>query len=345
MNIVVLAGGTSTEREVSLSSGGMIRDALRRAGHRAVLVDVFFGLEALPEPLDAAFDGQGEETAGIRADAPDIEAVRAQRPHSEMGDIGPHVLELCRAADVVFMGLHGENGENGRLQALFDVVGIRYTGCGYLASALAMNKWIAKQLFAQNGIPSPRAVTLRPGEDFGKAGEVGLPCVVKPCSGGSSIGVAIARDAAQRDAALREAFRLEDEVLVEAYVQGREFSVGILGGEVLPPIEIVPKEGFYDYSHKYQAGWTEEICPAPLPREQTEAMQRYALAVYRLLGMEVYARVDFLMDGAGNLFCLEANTLPGMTPVSLLPQEARAVGISFEVLCQRIIELSLGKRG
>ncbi len=331
------------ERDVSLSSGVKISQALRRAGHKTVLVDLFFGLEALPDPVDSAFSDVLEDAAvSVPETAPDIEAIRAKRGDALLGEVGPNVIEICKAADMVYMGLHGESGENGKLQALFDVAGVRYTGSGYLGSALAMHKWISKDILLGAGSLTPAWQMVRPGEAL--TNTVGFPCVVKPCSGGSSIGVSIARNEAEYDAALREAFRYEDEIMVEQYIQGREFSVGVLDGEALPIIEIIPKEGFYDYANKYQAGRTLEICPAELDEDTTRAMQREAERIFRLLRLSVYARMDFMLDAqTGKFYCLEGNTLPGMTPTSLLPQMASAAGISYEELCDRVISLSLEK--
>lgn len=170
-----------------------------------------------------------------------------------------------------------------------------------------------------------------------------LPCVVKPCCGGSSIGVSIVRTEEEYQQALEEAFRWEEKILIEDYIQGREFSVGVMDFEALPVIEIAPLEGFYDYKNKYAAGSAVETCPAELPESITKSMQRYAQEVAKALGLNTYARMDFLMDAQENLYCLEANTLPGMTPVSLLPQEALAAGMNFEQLCEKIIEISMQK--
>jgi D-alanine-D-alanine ligase len=343
MNIVVLAGGISMERDVSLSSGVKISQALRRGGHRTILVDLFFGLEALPDPVESAFsDALEDVSVSVPETAPDIDAIRRQRGESLLGEVGPNVIEICKAADMVYMGLHGESGENGKLQALFDVAGVRYTGSGQLGSALAMHKWISKEILVGAGVLTPAWQMVRPGEV--SVCQVGFPCVVKPCSGGSSIGVSIAQDAAEYDAALKEAFRYEDEVMVEQYIKGREFSVGVLDGKALPIIEIIPKEGFYDYANKYQAGRTLEICPAELDEETACAMQREAEKIFQLLRLSVYARMDFMLDEkTGKFYCLEGNTLPGMTPTSLIPQMAAAAGISYEALCDRVISLSLKK--
>lgn len=341
MNIVVLAGGLSPERDVSLSSGAKIAAALQARGHRVCLLDLFLGMEAVPEnPLDAFSAEAVPGSYAVSKAAPDLAAVRAARGHGLSDSIGGGVLELCRAADITFLALHGGDGENGKLQALFDLLGIRYTGSPSLGCALSMHKWVSKQLLLGAGVPVPRGALLRRGE--AESG-IPLPCVVKPCCGGSSIGIAIARTPAEYEAALSDAFRYEDEVLVEEYIGGRELSAGVLGGEALPLIEIIPRGGFYDYAHKYQAGWTEEIAPARLDAETTAHIQSLAVTACRMLHLSVYARVDFLLAPDGGLYCLEANTLPGMTPTSLLPQEAAAAGIDYPSLCDRIVRLSEGK--
>ena len=208
-----------------------------------------------------------------------------------------------------------------------------------------MNKGMAKQLFLENGIPTPRGTSLKRGEDAAKIETCGIhfPCVVKPCSGGSSIGVSIVHDKAEYEQALKEAFRWENELVIEEYVKGREFSVGVIDFQALPIIEIAPVEGFYDYKKKYKAGSTVETCPAELSEQITKEMQGYAEKVAEVLGLNTYSRTDFLLDAEDHIFCLEANTLPGMTPTSLLPQEAKVTGVDFNQLCEKLIESSMRK--
>ena len=346
MKIVVLAGGLSTERDVSFKTGEMVTKALRENGHQVILLDVFMGYKE--EDLTGIFDraeAVSVKVAAIPETAPDLEKVKAQRKDQSDNFFGPNVIELCRMADIVFMALHGENGENGKIQAAFDLFGIRYTGTGYLGSALAMNKGMAKQLFLENGIPTPRGTSLKRGEDAAKIETCGIhfPCVVKPCSGGSSIGVSIVHDKAEYEQALKEAFRWENELVIEEYVKGREFSVGVIDFQALPIIEIAPVEGFYDYKNKYKAGSTVETCPAELSEQITKEMQGYAEKVAEVLGLNTYSRTDFLLDAEDHIFCLEANTLPGMTPTSLLPQEAKVTGVDFNQLCEKLIESSMRK--
>lgn len=341
MNIVVLAGGLSTERDVSLSSGKKIAAALRQNGHKVCLLDLFLGLPDCPACLQDAFTSvNNEDKSVIHTDAPDIGSVIASRKEGLSGRVGNYVIELCRFADITFLALHGGDGENGKVQAFFDMLGIRYTGSSSQGCAVAMHKWISKQLLVGAGVPTPAGILLKKGEPVPP-----FPgsCVVKPCCGGSSIGISIAHTEAEYASAVEEAFRFEEEVLVESYVRGRELSCAVLNGKALPVIEIIPRSGFYDYANKYQPGYTEEITPAHISDEATALVQRLAEKAAEALFLSVYCRVDFLLTESGDAVCLEANTLPGMTPTSLFPQEAAAVGISYPELCEKIIHLSEGK--
>ncbi len=347
MKIIVLAGGTSTERDVSLSSGTGICRALHTLGHCACLIDVYLGVEGTVDP-DTYFEAYGNadpDISVVTEAAPDLEALRRIERKGNDGFFGPNVLKLCRAADIVFMALHGENGENGKIQAAFDLLGITYTGAGCLGSAVAMHKGIAKDIFLHNGVPTPKGISIHKNKSKKSLEDLGLhlPCVVKPCCGGSSIGMSKATTRDEYEAALENGFRYDEELIIEEYIKGREFSVGLIEGKALPVIEIAPVNGMYDYKNKYQASLTVETCPANLNKELTEKMQAYAERAYKVLKLESYARVDFLMDEADNIYCLEANTLPGMTPTSLLPQEAAVIGYDYPSLCQKLIDVSLGK--
>ena len=348
MDIVVLAGGLSTERDVSFKTGSMVAAALKENGHRVILLDVFMGYGEQEVDLNGIFDRADEisvKVSDIPEVAPDLAAVKASRKDQSPCFFGPNVIRMCQMADIVFMALHGENGENGKLQAAFDLLGVKYTGSDYLSSAIAMNKGMAKKLFVEASIPTPKgiAMTRETREDDVTKLNLHLPCVVKPCCGGSSIGVTIVRDAAEFKAALDEAFRWEDELVIEEFVEGREFSVGVIEGKALPVIEIAPIQGFYDYKNKYKAGSAVETCPAELPEDVSAQMRHYAEEVAKVIGLDTYSRSDFLLDKDGNMFCLEANTLPGMTPTSLLPQEAAVVGVNFNELCEKLIDISMKK--
>lgn len=349
MKIIVLAGGLSSERDVSLSSSAGICKTLLEKGHDVFLLDVFLGLDYDPDRLEEVFTlpGHGLEIAkGISTDEPDIEAIKASRSGESNCFLGPNVIELCRMADITFLGLHGGEGENGKLQATFDLLGIKYTGPDSLGCAIAMDKGFTKQVFLQSGIDTPQGVSLHKNVSDKSLESLGLqfPVVVKPCSGGSSIGVYIVNTQNEYTQALSKSFRYEDEVVVESYIKGREFSCGIIDGEALPPIEIIPKTGFFDYANKYQDGATREVCPADISREVSEKMQVLTVKAYHALKLNVYSRADFLLDAEGNLYCLEMNTLPGMTVASLLPKEAKAAGIEYGDLCELIIQKSLKAR-
>ncbi len=343
MNIVVLCGGTSTEREISIVSGTGVCKALRSKGHRAILVDAFFGqssvdlMEAFPEEYDV-----DEEAAAIRENDEDLDAA-VKNPGR--GFFGSNVTKLCKMADIVFMALHGENGENGKVQAAFDLRKIKYTGTGYIGSALSMDKGLTKIMLQAAGVPTPGGYTLKKNETVTTPTDhkMNYPVVVKVCCGGSSVGVYMVHNEEEYTASLKKAFDLEPEVVVEEYIKGREFSVGVIDGESLPVIEIAPKEGFYDYKNKYTAGSTIETCPAELTSEQTSRMRRFAEEGYRALGLNAYGRLDFLMKENGEMYCLESNTLPGMTPTSLMPQEAQAIGVDFATLCEKLISVSMKK--
>ncbi|MCI9124013.1 MAG: D-alanine--D-alanine ligase [Eubacterium sp.] len=348
MKIIVLAGGLSTERDVSISTGTMVSRALRKKGHQVLLLDVFLGIGKEGDPLCELFDQNTENTipgGSITRTAPDAADIRAMREDQSNCFFGPNVIALCRMADIVFLALHGENGEDGRLQAAFDLFGIRYTGSGYLSSAIAMNKQLCKQFFETAAIPTAKWISMKKSERIAAFADTGLslPCIVKPCCGGSSVGISIIHTQEDYLPALDQAFEFEDEVILENYIKGREFSVAVFEQKAFPVIEIAPKQGFYDYSNKYTPGSTVETCPADLPDATAQKLQRDAEAAAKALRIDTYCRVDFMLDENGNDYCLEVNTLPGMTPTSLIPQEAKAVGIRFADLCERIIDISMNK--
>ena len=351
MNIVVLAGGTSTERAISIVSGTEICKALREKGHRAVLVDIFCGTLAVdredPFPEEYDISDAVDYIKSFDKDVPEL--VRTRK-----SIWGPDVLWLCDQADIVFLGLHGLNGEDGRVQATFDLMGIRYTGTGFLSSGLAMDKAFTKQLFRMNGIPTPKGITLSKDwmealKDNGKVlatvrdAGMSFPVVVKTCCGGSSVGVYIVREENAYEDALAQAFSYEDQVIVEEYIGGREFTCAVVDDMAYPIVEIAPISGFYDYKNKYQPGSTIETCPAQISPELTGQIQDISVRAYRALGLTGYGRMDFMVDGQDRVYCLEANTLPGMTPTSLIPQEAAALGMSFPELCEELIRVSMKK--
>ncbi len=340
MKITVLAGGLSTERDVSLVSGRGVYGALKKREHKVVLLDVFLGYEGETENIFDADIDWTSKIEGVSENAPDLDSVRAMR-HGEVKEFfGPNVINICRMSDIVFLALHGDVGENGKIQSVFDLLGIKYTGTDAYSSALAMNKSTSKLAFREYGVSTPKSHMLKSADDNYTPD---FPCVVKICNGGSSVGVYIVNDEKEYQSAVADAFRYDSKVMVEQYIKGREFTCCVIDGQALPIVEIAPKSGFYDYKNKYQAGSTVETCPAELDANDTAKIQAEAIKAFNALEIQTYARMDFIMNDAGEVFCLEANTLPGMTPTSLIPQEAAAIGKSYEDLCEWIIEVSMKK--
>ncbi|MCR5808518.1 MAG: D-alanine--D-alanine ligase [Clostridiales bacterium] len=345
MKIVVLCGGVSPERDVSLSTGAKVASALRESGNMVALVDSAADITGDPEAMFKT--GSVGEKAEIGDTAPDIADLLRRRNY-----FGSGVIDICRSADIVFNAMHGGAGEDGTLQAAFDLLGIKYTGSGSKGCSVSMDKAVTKRIMAPvKGVSMPKGITLNrfdfEGNEQSYADnvikEVGLPMVIKPAGGGSSVGVSIVRSREEVLPAIELALAYERKAVAEEYIKGREFSVGVLGGRALPPIEIIPKTGFYDYKNKYQSGCTDEICPADITEKAAEEMKEAAVIVHEELGLSAYSRTDFIMAEDGRIFALEANTLPGMTPMSLLPQEAAVVGIDFPALCSIIIKESLSK--
>ncbi len=339
-NILVLCGGNSTERDVSLTSGALVAKALVEEGFKVLLWDLSCDADHLPADLHTLFTNVAGEVPHIGTDAPDA-ALREQLPN-----VGKNVPVLCQAADVVFLALHGGMGENGQVQAMLDTLGVVYTGSGHLGSAIAMDKDIAKRILQAANLPTP---VWR----YGSAAELtsqfnelkktfANPPVLKQTCGGSSVGVWLPATWEEAQSILSAAAPT-DEMMAEARIIGRELTVGVLDGKALPAIEIRPKTGFYDYKNKYQAGLTEEICPAPLDAETAHCAAELAESAFRAMRLSCYARFDMMLDAQGQLWILEANTLPGMTPTSLLPQAAAATGLSYGKLCRKIIELAIKK--
>ena len=351
MKIVVLGGGVSTERQVSLVTAASVCRALRSLGHRAIFVDLYMGLEDYAGRLEDVFDvpdgfvGQ----VAVEKTAPDIEKAKAARRLKGPSRIGRDVLAVCQLADCVFLGLHGADGEDGKIQAALDLLGVPYTGSAPLASAMAMDKAVAKRIMESAGVRTPAWRELSYGEaDIPRlAQELPVPCAVKVVNGGSSLGVALPDTREELEQALRELVRFHSRVIVEEKIRGREITQPILDDRAMNAIEIVPPEGsYFDYVAKYQSGdeGAQEICPARITEAERQAVGEAALRFHRALGLSVYSRVDFILDDAGQPWCLEVNTLPGMTPSSLIPRSAAVEGMSYAELCERIVLLSLEER-
>ena len=348
MKIVVLAGGLSTERNVALTSGTGICRALRRRGHKAVLGDMFLGLENYSGSLEDIFDAPDGLCAdhSVSSEAPDLEAVRRSRRDQSPSMLGQGVLQVCAMADLVFLALHGSCGEDGRIQATLDLLGVPYTGSNYISSGMAMDKAIAKRFMdAENIRTAPwRDVRYAEADIPALVEELETPCAVKIVNGGSSIGVELPENKEELEATLCRMLRFGNHVVVEKKIRGREIQIAVLGDTYLPAVEIIPKNAYFDYESKYQKGGAVELCPAPITDAQWKQVGEMALKLHRALGLSVYSRTDFILDEDGKAWCLEVNTLPGMTPTSLVPQEAAQVGYSYADLCEKIVMDSLAAR-
>lgn len=341
MNIIVLTGGISAERNVALASGKAIAGGLRATGHNVKVVDPVFGANQPEE--ESIFEGR----AAIGGEFPSIKELNNYSGRKVLECINSDIFDNI---DIVFLGLHGKFGEDGRIQSLLEMRGVEYTGSGVTSSAMAMDKNISKIIFLNNEIPTARWFMLNDKQvDHTKLDEsikleMGYPAVIKPNDEGSTVGLSIVQpdvEDIQLGKAISGAFEYSDRIMIEQFIEGRELTVAVIGNEALPVVEIKPKDGFYDYEHKYTKGMTEYICPADLPEKISDVLKEKSLLAHKALCCKAYSRVDFRLNPKGEYYCLEVNTLPGMTELSLVPKAASAVGISFNDLLNRIIELSL----
>ena len=334
MKVAVLFGGTSSERDVSIASGSQVIQALREMGHEVVAVDTATGVL-----------GPAQEQRLLASGVAPIPPGRQQLDMLATGN--PAAITEApqmKDVDVVFLALHGGTGEGGQLQALLDLVGIPYTGSGMLGSAVAMDKDIAKRLVRAAGVPTPDWL-MAPVDAHQAAQFLGLPLIVKASKQGSTVGLSVVKREQDVDPAIADAFRFDDEVMLETFVPGRELTVPILADAALPVGEIIPQHEIFDYECKYQPGMSQEIFPAELDDETARRAQELALTAHRALKLGGYSRIDFRMDADGELWFLEGNTLPGMTAASLFPKGARAAGISFPEVCDRICRLAREEHG
>ncbi len=326
MRITVLTGGTSSERDVAIASAVQVVAALRSRSPTLAVLDTARGYS--PESAEPDF-----LSSSVGREPPAIEQLVALERGVLLSSLAG--LPVIREANVIFLALHGGRGEDGTLQAVLDVVGAPYTGSGALASAIAMDKDVSKRLFRFAGVPTADWLMGPVGaEEAGK--RLGWPLVVKPSKQGSTVGLSVVKEARDYPPAMALAGRYDDEVMIESFIPGRELTVGILDGRALAVGEIIPRHEIFDYECKYTPGMSQEIFPADLPGAVADECARLGVLVHQTLKLGGYSRVDFRLTPAGELVCLEANTLPGMTATSLLPQSAAAVGISFPELCERI---------
>jgi D-alanine-D-alanine ligase len=341
LNIIVLTGGTSAERNVALASGRAIANALKESGHNVRVVDPVFG--AIQPDEEKIFEGR----LTIGQEFPAADELNAYSNKKVIECINS---DLFDNTDIVFLGLHGKFGEDGKIQSLLEMRDVKYTGSGVTSSAMAMDKDISKIIFDHYDIPTPKWFMLEKNQNDSLKidklikKDIGYPAVIKPNDEGSTVGLSIVQpdvEDKQLAEAVGLAFSYSERIMAEQFIEGRELTVAILGDEALPVVEIKPKYGFYDYEHKYTKGMTEYFCPAELPEKLAKEIQVKGLLAHRSLGCKVYSRVDFRLNSKNEYFCLEVNTLPGMTELSLVPKASSAVGLSFPQLLNRIIELSL----
>ncbi|MCR5461225.1 MAG: ATP-grasp domain-containing protein [Acetatifactor sp.] len=349
MNVVVLAGGLSNERNLSLKSGYVVSKVLAEKGHNVILLDAYMGYDEQEMIIPNAFEDPVKyslEPQDIPDDIPDLWAVRKRRKDQSGAYFGPNVLQICRQADLVFIALHGASGENGKVQATFDLLGIQYTGCDYFSSAVSSNKSVAKQLLEEAGIPVPKGFCAFKNEEIGDPEEFGLsyPVIVKPNNGGIGLGISVANDKNSYLKALKEAFRWEGEIIVEEYVAGREFAVGSVAGKAFPVIEVLPLETRNKEVGMTLRGVELQKCPADIPEELAAKLRETAEKVSSVLGVLAYSKVDFIVREDGSFVCLECDSLPQLYQDAHLVLEAKAAGISFGDLCDKIMELSLRKK-
>lgn len=327
MNIILLVGGTSPEREVSKSSCKSIYEALLNLGHSVKCIDPAYGKNQ-PKNIDNFF---------------------SKNNFSQISDenyIAAFNLPEFENADLIFIGLHGKHGEDGLVQSIIELKNIKYTGSGILASSLSMDKEMSKILFQHYKVPTPKWISVEKSKITDRLinnikFELKFPCIVKPNDQGSTVGLTVCKSENELEEAVKLALEFSKKVLIEEYIPGHEITVGILEQQVLPVLEIKPKHGLYDYECKYTSGMSEYIVPAQLPKDVYKEIQRISLVAFNALGCEGYGRLDFRVTPKGKIYCLEMNTLPGMTSTSLVPKMAKAIGLSFEDLISRIINLAV----
>ncbi|GAX03816.1 D-alanine-D-alanine ligase [Secundilactobacillus pentosiphilus] len=340
MKIVVLAGGRSTERNVSLSSSAKVANALRRKGYEVALVDLFLGLpDADEQSMAALFTGEQQDIdLNISDEIMTDDVINALRPDGSTQLFGPNVLKILAMADIVWIGLHGGDGENGKVQAVLDLNNIPYTGSGALASGITMDKSVSKEIMIYNDIQTAKFVNIHKEDSGTVVLPFGFPVVIKPANGGSSVGMYIAKNDVEFKKDLKEAFEFDSEILVEEYIKGREFSMAVVNGKALAAIEIIVTDGWYDFEHKFVTGNTTKfVTPPDIPDDVHDEMKQIALKTFKVLGLSNYGRIDFFWNENG-LYVIEANSLPGMTPLSLMPQEAEADGLRYDDLCDEIVQ-------
>ena len=349
LNVVVLAGGLSIERNISLYTGYMVSNALKEKGHNVILLDSFMGYDDNELVIEDAFsniDKYSLKLKDIPKDVPDLWAVKKRRTDQSNSFFGPNVLQICRQADIIFIALHGANGENGKVQSTFDLLGIDYTGNDYFSSAISSNKIVSKQILINNNVPVPKGYILEKNspiiEPIKK--DMNYPVIVKPNNGGIGLGISIATDIVSFKKALKEAFRWENSIIVEEYVIGREFKVSTISGKALPVLEVLPLNTTDSDTGKRLSGIKDKKCPANISKKLEEKLMKTAEIASASLGLKAYSKVDFIVRNDGSFVCLECDSHPHLNSDSDFITEANADNMSFDEVCIKILELSLLKK-
>ncbi|MCR4898078.1 MAG: ATP-grasp domain-containing protein [Acholeplasmatales bacterium] len=349
LDIVVLSGGLSYERNMSLHTGYMVYKELMKLGHNVILLDSYMGYGEEEILIDNPFSDSEKyslEISKIEDDIPDLWAVKKRRMSDSTSYFGPNVIQICKKADLVFLALHGENGDNGKVQATFDLLGIDYTGTDYASSHISSNKMLSKQIFNENGINTCKGYTLIKGNKILEPKDLNInyPVIIKPNNGGIGLGISLAKDKKSYYKSLDEAFLWDDEVLVEEYINGREFSVGILDNKALPVLEILPlnckNRDLGDNLDVIKA----KRCPAEIDEHLSNKLQKLALKASNSLNLKCYSKVDFILKDSGEIICVECDSLPQLNPYSYLAVMAKEDGITFDKFLSKIIQLSLNKK-
>ena len=346
LNIVVLTGGLSNERNISLNTGYMVSKELSTSGHNVILLDSYMGYGDEEIQIDDAFSDKERYSLvidSIQDDIPDLWAVKKRRKDQSESYFGPNVIQICKQADLVFIALHGSNGENGKVQAMFDLLGIDYTGPDYFSSSLSSNKMISKNTFIKNNLPVPKGYTIKKNQELVEPMEynINYPVIVKPNNGGISIGISVANNKEELIKSANKAFKWENEILIEEYIEGREFSVGIIDKHILPILEVLPLKSKTTSINEKLDCIKSKRCPADISDEIKNKLQEAALNASLSLGLDKYSLTDFIVKDDGSFVILECESLPELNPHSYLAFMANEEGISFSDFCHKIIELSI----
>ena len=344
LNIVVLSGGLSNERNISLSNGLEVYNILKKENNNVILLDSFMGYGENEEIINDAFSDPEKYSLKIddvSLEVPDLWAVKKRRKDQSNSYFGPNVLQICKQSDIVFITLQGSNGENGKVQATFDLLGIDYTGNDYFSSAISSNKMVSKDIIKNVGVPVPNGYLVRKGDIiYPEDKKIKYPVIVKPNNGGIGLGISVVSDKQSYEKALKEAFKWENDIIVEEYVVGREFAVSILDNNVLPIVEVLPLNTNSDSYGLSITGERTKKCPASISKELEQKLKDAALTVSNALDLKTYAKVDFILRKDNTFVCLECDSQPRLNSDSHIILSSQNANLSFTDFCKKVLELS-----